>query len=184
MNDRRLKLSEIAGIISRTDGLSDEEAATCLGRVRNAARLGFLEGGRATDARGTWDYPAYEVHRARILDALLNLSLDAAKIAPLITRAAAESRAALSTDDWPDRTRVDGGHVWRGFADIVQGVREGEPWCLVIRLFRPGFTHGQRVTAAFTCGDHDRKALDSIFGSTPLATVTLDLADVFAGLDA
>lgn len=174
----KLTVSEIAHRICAVDGLSLADHSSAYWRVRNIVRAGYLEGGEPLNPRGTLAFPADELCRARILTTLASLSLDLTFAAPMVRDAAANSRPAMLPSDWPERTKVDGGRIWRGFADIVAGVTVGEAWTLRISHYAPGNGHDQRTVAAFILED----AASSLFGSEPLATITLDLATLFAGL--
>lgn len=181
MAQHRLTVTEIAERLCVADGLTLSDHSGAYGRVRNIVRSNFLQGGEIIDARGTLAFPSSELCRARILALLATMDMNLATVGPLIGRAASDARPAT----WPDRCRVDGGYQWRGLADIVDGVAAGEPWHLRIRQYPPGNHHGQRLTATFVCGDdNDSDLVDQVFGSTPLATLSLNLSRVFAGLDA
>ena len=45
-------------------------------RVRNIAAKGLLQNGKVVDGKGTVAFPALEVYRARILNALSDLAMD------------------------------------------------------------------------------------------------------------
>lgn len=183
MSARRLTVTEISERICVADGLRLADHEITYSRVRNAVRQGFLEGGEVIAANGTLAFPTTELHRARILTAVAAMTADIKHIGPIIARAANEARPASVPTAWPERTKVDGGYQWRGFADVVAGVQAGERWTLEIALHSPARGDNRRLTARFYEGDDDSAQVDSIFGTRKLGRLTFDLADLFAGLD-
>ena len=72
---------------------------------------------------------------------------------------------------------------------IVRDAAKGERWSMVVSLWRPGFTHGKRLTGAVLPGDGSRSEDDTILDTTfgtgaPLGRLVLDLNTLFAGLPA
>lgn len=179
----RLTLTDIAERICTADRVYLSENSIVHTRLRYAERLGFFERGEARDGRGTWAFPVAELYRARILTAVADMTLSVSDIGPLIARAANEARPASVPGAWPERTRVDGGFQWRGFADIVAGVQAGEHWTLELTLWSPSRDNTRRLSARFYEGDGDSALADAIFATRPLGRLTFDLADLFAGLD-
>lgn len=184
-------VTEIAEAICRADGLRLSDHATAHSQVRNAVRRGGLQGGVQVDARGTQAFPALEVYRARLLNALADLSIDISFALPVLAEADRESKPSPLTDNWPPRMKVEAGWLSKGgFRDAVEGIAAGEQWSLCLALYRPGHLSAKRVVARYVWHDdpdserHDRDTwIEDSFGTgAPQATMTVNLTDLFQRL--
>lgn len=189
MQPRLYTVTEIAEEICRADRLQLSDHATAHSQVRNAVRRGMLKSGRQVDKRGTQAFPAIEIYRARILNALADLSMDISAISEPLQAAFDDTQPI----QLPARCDVGGAFIWRGFADVVRGPAAGEQWHLIFKLFKPGYTEGKRLQARFVWVDApDAKKtieaetfVEGVKGTgSPHVTVTLNLNDLFAGLPA
>ena len=174
---RRYTVTEIAEAICQADDLKLADHTRAYSQVRTAVRRNLLADGEMVDARGTLSFPAKEIYRARILNALADYSIDLAVVGEVIDRAIRE-------------VRPPSGHagLWRGFESVIEKARQNdEPWSLVVSLYRPGFKHGKRLTASICPGTGDRgvtaSVIDNTFGTgAPQGRLILDLTVLFANL--
>ena len=188
MKTRPYTVTEIAEAICEADGLSLAEHTRAHSQVRNAVRQGLLQHGEQIDRRGTLAFPQIEIYRARIINALADLSVDMVAIKDVLAEAIRNSTPAFDAKDWPARTNVNGAWHWRGFADVIAGVAAGERWKLLLSLYGPGHLSGTRLQGEFIWDgappiESDRSETDEILvRGAPQVIVTVDLNVLFAGL--
>lgn len=174
---RRYTVTEIAEAICRADDLKLADHTRAYSQVRTAVRRNLLANGEIVDARGTLSFPAKEIYRARILNALADYSIDLAVVGNVIDRAIRE-------------VRPPHGHtgLWLGFESVIERTHQNdEPWSLVVSLYRPGFKQGKRLTASISPGTGYRSETDSTIDDTfgtgaPQGRLVLDLTTLFAKL--
>jgi hypothetical protein len=177
---RRYTVTEIAEAICQADDLKLADHTRAYSQVRTAVRRNLLADGEIVDARGTLSFPAKEIYRARILNALADYSIDLAVVGEVIDRAIREVR--------PPHGYAG---LWRGFESVIESIERArqndEPWSLVVSLYRPGFKHGKRLTASIRSESGDRSEaaskIDDTFGTgAPQGRLILDLTVLFANL--
>ena len=175
---RRFTVTEIAEAICQADNLKLADHTRAYSQVRTAVRRNLLADGEIVDARGTLAFPATEVYRARLLNALADYSIDLAVIGGVIDHAIRDVRPPL------DHTGL-----WSGFESVIEATQRktSAPWSLVVSLYRPGFNHGKRLTASIVPGngsrpDHMDRIDDSFGTGAPQGRLVLDLNTLFANL--
>jgi hypothetical protein len=176
--NRRYTVSEIADIICRADGLVSDDYVQAYSQLRQALRRRMLPGGEVIDARGTLSFAPVEIYRARLINALMDFRMPLPAIEEVLPRALADVRPPLGFAGY-----------WTGLPSVIDRVGQGEQWSLVVSLWRPGFSHGKRLTGIIVPGDGSRSEddgiLDTTFGTgAPLGRLVLDLNTLFAGLPA
>ena len=164
----------IAEIIAEADG--HELDSSTLNRVRKLAlSADILQHPRAIDGRGTKDFPALEVYRARLFATLVQMGVQS----PVLVQV---SEAGLL---FPP-----GGKASRGaFRDSIAGAANGEAWELVIAHFPPlpvdlpGFVEGDTLYIRFAkVGSPESVAFRSVDQKKPHAVTRVDLSALWAGI--
>ena len=176
--NRRYTVSEIADIICQADGLVSDDYRQAYSQLRQALRREMMPGGEVVDARGTLAFAPLEIYRARLINALMDFRIPLPAIEEVLSRALADVRPPLGFSG-----------NWRGLESVIDRAAKGERWSMVVSLWRPGFTHGKRLTGAVLPGDGSRSEDDTILDTTfgtgaPLGRLVLDLNTLFAGLPA
>jgi hypothetical protein len=173
-NHNRYTSGAIAEILCEADGMALDSAS--LHRVRNLARSAeILQNPREIDGRGTKDFPALEVYRARLFSTLVQVGVQS----PVLVQV---SEAGLL---FPA-----GGKASRGaFRDSIAAAANGEAWELVIAHFPPlpvdlpGFVEGDTLYIRFAMvGSTESVAFRSVDQKKPHAVTRVDLSALWAGI--
>ncbi|ODT17492.1 MAG: hypothetical protein ABS35_25690 [Kaistia sp. SCN 65-12] len=145
-----------------------------------------MEGGHVVDRRGTVDYPAIEVYRAALLDALANMGLDHVALG-VVMDAGAERQ--FQANFAPSQIADGVAKPLGSFEDAVRGIAAGENWRLIVATFPPmaveidGFHCGKGLHARFEwSGDAIAMPIERFDGAKPRALLTVNLASLWRPL--
>jgi hypothetical protein len=170
MQEDRRTATQIAEILAAALEVQEEDKENLHHRVRYLAKKHYLRGGRAIDKRGTLDFPVSEVFRAAILCEFLAFSIDVKVASAALKQAETAYRPGVG--NYPASAKKEGGWAFSDtLSTVLQGVRAGEDWWLVVELRRSGTSDGAGLVGRYAHSEEERTDVDAIFGRSPAATV-------------
>ena len=170
MQEDRRTATQIAEILAVALEVQEEDKENLHHRVRYLAKKHYLHDGRTIDKRGTLDFPISEVFRAALLCEFLAFSIDVKVASAALKQAETAYRPGVG--NYPASAKKEGGWAFSDtLSTVLQGVRAGEDWWLVVELRRSGTSDGAGLVGRYAHSEEERTDVDAIFGRAPAATV-------------